>query len=520
MSKKLLALLCASILAGCGGGGSGSGSSDNSDDVVDIGEDITGALTSLGADGWAASSLEVTGGNDAASANQYIVTTRAELIEALYGSSDTALSKDPSNTSKIIYIQGTIDLAEGDDGQTMDGSDFIQAANADSSANCSKYGHTDIDTFYDEYNAEYDPNGDWGKADVSGELEFARQCFQRYQATRMVFRVGSNTSILGLGEDAEIKNGMLRLGKSSDTAVENIVIRNITFNDAFDHFPQWDPTDSDGRWNSQYDLISVENAKGVWIDHNTFSDGERTDDQYPSVFASPYNNKEQKVQHHDGLVDVTSGSTQITLSYNHFKNHDKTNLLGGSDTPDRDDGYGPGAIDVTFHHNYWQNVGQRLPRVRYGRVHVYNNYYKLDVSGSTSPTYYMGDAMTLGTAAKLYVENNVYDITGSYSNSKLIKLSSSTSNQTKCLTAGYTAAECGTYYYATENKVNGSTKNLNSIVTGQESSSSVSVTILDPTDSSSFWLPSFSYTYETDSTDNVKELVLRSAGAGKLIEEE
>lgn len=211
----------------------------------------------------------------------------------------------------------------------MEGSDFIQAANMDSSTDCAKYGHSDIATFYNEYNAEYDPNGSWGLANVTGSLEFARLCFQRYQAEKIVFRVGSNTSILGLGKDAELKHGMLRIGKSSDTAVENVVIRNIKFSDAFDYFPQWDPTDSTGRWNSQYDLISIEHAKGVWIDHNTFSDGDRPDELFPPVFDFPYNKKEQKVQHHDGLVDITNGSTQITLSYNHFKNHDKTHLLGG-----------------------------------------------------------------------------------------------------------------------------------------------------------------------------------------------
>jgi pectate lyase len=31
---------------------------------------------------------------------------------------------------------------------------------------------------------------------------------------------------------------------------------------------------------------------------------------------------------------------------------------------------------VTFHHNWWAElVHERMPRVRFGRVHAYNNYY-------------------------------------------------------------------------------------------------------------------------------------------------
>jgi len=35
---------------------------------------------------------------------------------------------------------------------------------------------------------------------------------------------------------------------------------------------------------------------------------------------------------------------------------------------------------VTFHHNRFSNVTERAPRVRFGRVHVFNNYYEGDRS--------------------------------------------------------------------------------------------------------------------------------------------
>lgn len=128
----------------------------------------------------------------------------------------------------------------------------------------------------------------------------------------------------------------------------------------------------------------------------------------------------------------------------------------------------------------------------------------------------MGDAIILGTSAKLYVENNVYNISGGYSDNKIIKVNSTLSNKQKCISEGYLEIECGTYYYAANNNVNGSIKNLNAIV--EEQNSSGVVTFLDPNNKNSFWLPSFFYTYQMDNVDKVKELVLRSAGVGKLIE--
>ncbi len=36
----------------------------------------------------------------------------------------------------------------------------------------------------------------------------------------------------------------------------------------------------------------------------------------------------------------------------------------------------PVAYRITFHHNWWStNVAERMPRVRFGQVHAFNNYY-------------------------------------------------------------------------------------------------------------------------------------------------
>jgi len=513
------------------------------------------ASASSQASGWATVDGSVTGGEGAKSENIYVVENRAQLIEALYGSADANLNNPASDVPKIIYIKGTIDLTAGADGKSMTGSDFMAMCEEET-------GYSDYDTFYNDYRAAYDP-AVWNKQDlakngrppmVNGALEDARGCYQKAQASYAVLRVGSNTSLLGVGNDAHIKFGTLRLGTAGKDMVKNIVIRNIEFSDAFDFFPQWSPTDSfkidkkefgqgncsdkfvsdevnpygcnsaeGGRWNSEYDLIAIDNAQQVWVDHNTFSDGERTDEQFPPVFAAPYNIKEQKVQHHDGLVDITNAATKITVSYNVFKNHDKTNLLGGSDKPDAKKGYGPGAIDVTFHHNIWDNTGQRMPRLRFGRVHTYNNYFNLDATkGKEAGKYGMMDAVILSTAAKIYSENNVFDIKndgeGKFEH-KIIGYYSRTNNEERCIKTGdFEEGSCGTYFYAEGTLLNGKAVDLNAIAqkNQQSSSSNAKLTMLDPNDENAFWLPKQTYQYKVDAADTVKENLLKNAGAGKL----
>ena len=55
---------------------------------------------------------------------------------------------------------------------------------------------------------------------------------------------------------------------------------------------------------------------------------------------------------------------------------------------------------MTLHHNLFSGVGQRTPRVRFGQVHIYNNYYKI----INNPGY----VYTWGVGIELadYAENN------------------------------------------------------------------------------------------------------------------
>ncbi|KAG0504678.1 hypothetical protein M758_5G122300 [Ceratodon purpureus] len=89
----------------------------------------------------------------------------------------------------------------------------------------------------------------------------------------------------------------------------------------------------------------------------------------------------------DGLVDITKGSTDVTVSNNYLTNHNKVMLLGASpkDTMDRNM-----RITVAFN-KFGPGLVQRLPRARYGVVHVLNNDYSdgwglYAIGGSEDPT--------------------------------------------------------------------------------------------------------------------------------------
>jgi pectate lyase len=117
---------------------------------------------------------------------------------------------------------------------------------------------------------------------------------------------------------------------------KNVIVRNITF----DGNERNNPHGSD-------DAFSIENSSHhIWIDHCTFTD------------------------YYDGCVDSKRAAHNLTYSWNHFYNHSKNCLVGHSDGET-----GDVAITITFHHNFFDGTAQRNPRVRFGKAHVYNNYY-------------------------------------------------------------------------------------------------------------------------------------------------
>jgi pectate lyase len=200
-----------------------------------------------------------------------------------------------------------------------------------------------------------------------------------------------------LDKHATIRGGWFDIRGTASANRTNIIIRNLTFEDTYDCFPQWSPTDGElGSWNALYDAISLRDSNHVWIDHNTFVDRETADDTLPYYFGVLY-------QVHDGLVDITNASNYVTVSWNRFEDHDKVMLIGSSDSSSAD----RGKLNVTLHHNLFEDVGQRAARVRFGKVHIYNNYYK--ISNPENYVYTWGD----GIESAVYAENNFFWVNSS-----------------------------------------------------------------------------------------------------------
>ncbi|GAV75675.1 Pec_lyase_C domain-containing protein [Cephalotus follicularis] len=173
--------------------------------------------------------------------------------------------------------------------------------------------------------------------------------------------IGSFTTIDGRGPRVEIGDGAcLLVYKASNVIIHGLRIHHcqpqgpgLVMGPDSKHL-QLGPVDGDA--------IRLVSASKVWIDHNTL---------YKCT---------------DGLIDVTRGSTDITISNNWFRSQDKVMLLGHDDEYWRDKN-----MKVTVAFNYFgPNCNQRMPRVRHGYAHVVNNLYQgweqYAIGGSMNPS--------------------------------------------------------------------------------------------------------------------------------------
>lgn len=528
-SRLATALAASFILYACGGSSGGSDDSSSSSSASSSSSSSTSSSSYTASNtvtGWAsyyADGGSLTGGASATTAKTYTVTTRKELLDALYNSTETVASDGTfsggtlDSDPKIIYISGTISLNTNLAGTELTADDYV-------SRSCAAEDYSSADAMWTAYYAAFSPSVWTDMAEeVSGTPETARACAATAQKEIVNIQVPSNTSIIGLNSDAIIEHGNLILG-DSDTAVENIIIRNVNFQDAFDFFPQWDPTDSSdtGRWNSNYDLITVYNATHVWIDHNEFSDGSRTDDLYPSVWTGTASddtdyatNEVYKIQHHDATVDVIKASNYITLSYNYFHDHDKNGLVGNTDTA-KTTAENPTVLKVTFDHNYYKNIKQRQPRVRYGMVHIYNNYYDNELDATedetldTADVYGWSVGWTAGQASKIYAESNAFTLPSDFTVDNIYAVSISSSKITSCESAStYTAKDCSSYFYDADTYLNGTKVDVTTAITTANS-------YVTSDADGAYWKPADYYSYTLDDPTTLSTTIPEEAGVGKL----
>ncbi|KAJ7974448.1 Pectate lyase [Quillaja saponaria] len=110
------------------------------------------------------------------------------------------------------------------------------------------------------------------------------------------------------------------------------------------------------------DGISIFGSSNIWIDHVSMANCA------------------------DGLIDIIQASTAITISNGHFTHHNDVMLFGASDHYEGDKIM---QVTVAFNH-FGKGLVQRMPRCRWGFVHVVNNDYThwlmYAIGGSSHPT--------------------------------------------------------------------------------------------------------------------------------------
>ena len=116
-----------------------------------------------------------------------------------------------------------------------------------------------------------------------------------------------------------------------------------------------------------------------WIHDNTFNPGKNNWDL----------TGEQDKSKGDGALDLNN-VTNVTASYNNFNKCGKTGLVGSSDSAS--------CKNITFHHNYYNEVSSRLPLGRGANIHIYNNYY-----------YKCGSCLSIRANGYVFSESNYFE---------------------------------------------------------------------------------------------------------------
>jgi pectate lyase len=163
--------------------------------------------------------------------------------------------------------------------------------------------------------------------------------------------IGSNTTIKGANSSSGLYGGAIKIGGS------NYIIQNLTFG----------PTSGD--------VMEISGGSKVFIHKCAFHDST------------------------DELCSIVRGADYVTVSWCKFyfdnpDDHSLAHLIGNSDSATGD----RGKLHVTMHHNWYHNgVRGRQPRVRFGHVHLYNNFYN-----SNNTDYCIG----IGVECHVRVENS------------------------------------------------------------------------------------------------------------------
>lgn len=144
--------------------------------------------------------------------------------------------------------------------------------------------------------------------------------------------IKSNKTLIGVGDTNHLQGIELSISNARNVIIRNMIISHVT--------PQ--------------DAIEINGAKNIWIDHcDLHSDRNHGKDYY------------------DGLLDIKNEASFITVSWTKIHDHYKAILMASNDYS-----YGDSIARITFHHDYFYNLSSRVPAIRFGKAHLFNNYYQ------------------------------------------------------------------------------------------------------------------------------------------------
>lgn len=172
--------------------------------------------------------------------------------------------------------------------------------------------------------------------------------------------VGSNKTIIGIDENAQVIGGF-NIKNACNVIISNLNIKGI-----------WPAT-------ALPDGVNVEHSHHVWLDHL-------------NIWDAP-----------DGNLDIKGSSNYVTVSWCKFwytderHEHRLSNLVSSGTHNDATELH---HLNVTYHHNWFADlIMQRMPRLLYGKGHIYNNYYT-----AKDNDYCIG----VGCYASALIENNYF----------------------------------------------------------------------------------------------------------------
>ncbi|MDB1086546.1 pectate lyase [Streptomyces sp. ACA25] len=246
----------------------------------------------------------------------------------------------------------------------------------------------------------------------------------------------SNVTLVGVGRGALFDQLGIHVREANNIIIQNVTVRNVKKSGS--------PTSNGG------DAIGMEmDVRNVWVDHVTLEASGGESEGY------------------DGLFDLKNNTRYVTLSYSILRNSGRGGLVGSSES-DLSNGF------ITYHHNLYENIDSRVPLLRGGIAHVYNNsFVNIRMSGINSRA-----------GARARVDNNHFkdskDVLGTFYTSA----------------AGYWQVSGNTF-----DNVTWSSRSGDNNPAGPNPQSNTSVNI--------------PYSYSLDRADCVPNIVRQTAGANK-----